>query len=190
MARSMLYDSQLSEKFWSKVVNTVVYIRNRSPTYAIDQTGRKHERNGKRKRNGELKSEEPTPYGCYFEEPPSLAHIRPFGCNVWVHVLDEKRTKYESKTKKYIMLGYVVNASSIWHVWDPETQRQTIVTDCIFEEDSFGDPQILAVVSNTIPAVVPSPGAAPVTTPAIDLSIKPVDIALSFKVLNFEVKSK
>ena len=41
------------------------------------------------------------------------------------HVPDEKRTKFESKSKSY--------------VWNPETQRQTIVTDCVFDEGSFGE---------------------------------------------------
>jgi len=33
---------------------------------------------------------------------------------------DEKRTKFESKTKYHIMLGYVERAMNIWRVWDPE----------------------------------------------------------------------
>ena len=96
MTRSMLYDSKMPEVFWSKAVNTAVYIRNRSPSKALNLNIRQ------------------TPYECYSGNKPSLGHIRPFGCNVWVHVLDEKRTKFDSKTKRYIMLGYVVNTTRIW----------------------------------------------------------------------------
>lgn len=70
-----------------------------------------------------------------------LGHIRPFGCNVWVHVSDEKGTKFESKTKRHVMLGYIAGAKNIWRVWDhSQSQRQTIATDCVFDENSFGEP--------------------------------------------------
>lgn len=49
-------------------------------------------------------------------------------------------------------------------VWNTETQKQTIVTDCVFDEESFGDPHVVmpeetarrAVVSSGDMAVVPS----------------------------------
>ena len=77
--------------------------------------------------------------------------LRPFGCNVWVHVPDEKQTKFESKTKHHILLGYVERATNIWRVWDPESQRQTVATNCIFDESSFGMPNERDSVFTVVP---------------------------------------
>ena len=125
MARSMLHDSKLPEIFWSEAVNTAVYLRNRSPTAGLSNEN---------SLSGGISGRLFTPFECYSGNRPSLGHIRPFGCNIWVHVPDQKRTKYESKTKRFIMLRHVVNATSIWRAWDPAGQRQTIVTDCVFDE--------------------------------------------------------
>jgi len=80
MAWSMLQESTLSEVFWSEAVNTAVYLRNRAPS-AIHIDGRHC-----------------TPYGLYFGSRRSLAHTRPFECDVWVHIPDEERTKFERKS--------------------------------------------------------------------------------------------
>jgi len=120
MARSMLQESTLSEVFWSEAVNTAVYLRNRAPSAS------------------HIDDRRCTPYGLYFGSRPSLAHIWPFGCDVWVHVPDEKRTNFESKTKHYVLLGYVVNVTNIWRVWGSEQYRQTIATNCVFDKNSFG----------------------------------------------------
>jgi len=85
----MLHESSLPETFWSEVVNTAVYLRNRCPSSVL------------------LDQRRCTPYKFYFGSKSSLGHLRPFGCNVWVHVPDEKQTKFESKTKHHILLEYV-----------------------------------------------------------------------------------
>jgi len=103
-----------------------------------------------------------TPYEFYFGSKPSLGHLRPFGCNIWVHVPDEKRTKFESKTKHHIMLGYVERATIIWRVWDPESQRQTVATNCVFDESSFG----ISNERDSVSAVVPDLKAAKALSPA------------------------
>ena len=75
MARSMLHDSQLPEVFWSEAVNTAVYIRNRSPTRGLSTVNSP---------SGGLSGRLLTPYECYSGKCPSLGHIRPFGCNVFL----------------------------------------------------------------------------------------------------------
>ena len=49
-------------------------------------------------------------------------------------------------SKRYIILGYVLKTTSIWKVWNPASKRQTIVTDCMFGAESFGDPNGLVVL--------------------------------------------
>ena len=58
-ARSMMFHSNLSVNFWAKAVNTAVYLKNRSPTTALDGI---------------------TPYECLFNRKPDVTHLRVFGC--------------------------------------------------------------------------------------------------------------
>jgi len=37
-ARSMLLNAKLTDRFWEEAVRTVVYLKNRSPTKAVDTT--------------------------------------------------------------------------------------------------------------------------------------------------------
>ncbi|KAF8445112.1 hypothetical protein BGX38DRAFT_1094940, partial [Terfezia claveryi] len=50
---------------------------------------------------------------CFYESHPILGHIRLFECNVWVYVPDEKQTKFESKIKGHVILGYIARAINI-----------------------------------------------------------------------------
>jgi len=45
----------------------------------------------------------------------------------------------------------VERATNIWRVWDPESQRQTIATNCVFDESSFGMPNERDSVSAVVP---------------------------------------
>ena len=58
-ATSMMFHSNLSVNFWAEAVNMAVYLKNRSPTTALDGI---------------------TPYECLFNRKPDVAHLRVFGC--------------------------------------------------------------------------------------------------------------
>ena len=42
----------------------------------------------------------------YFGTKPDLSHLKVFGCIKYVHVLDEKRRKLDSKSENMIFMGY------------------------------------------------------------------------------------
>src|ERR1051325_7140191 len=69
-ARSMLAESPFATGFWAEAVSTANYLRNRSPTSALD--GR-------------------TPDEVWTGRVPYLGHIRVFGCTTWVHIQKERR---------------------------------------------------------------------------------------------------
>jgi hypothetical protein len=60
----MLHAGQLPKYLWGEAVKHAVYLKNRTPTKALD---------GK------------TPYKAYFGTKPNLAGLHEFGCKVWVH---------------------------------------------------------------------------------------------------------
>ena len=73
-AKAMMYDIDLPVSLWAKATRTAVYIQNRC-LHAI------------------LKDK--TPEEIFTGEKPEVGHLRIFGCQVYIHVPKEKRTKME-----------------------------------------------------------------------------------------------
>lgn len=76
---------------------------------------------------------------------PDVTHMRVFGCNAYVRVLDRKRSKLESKSKRCMLLGYA-DSRKAYRLWDAEGQRVINSIDVMFDEDtmfSTGDCAIL-----------------------------------------------
>ena len=83
--RVMLLDSGLHQKFWAEAISTAAYLRNRSPTSAVEGV---------------------TPHEAWYGRKPRVEHLRVFGCTAYVHVPKDERGKLDSKTKKCTLLGY------------------------------------------------------------------------------------
>ena len=65
-------------------METACYFVNKSPSSAL---------------------EDKTPHKVWIGKKLSLSHLRVFGCDVYVHVPKEKRTKLDSKSKGAYLLG-------------------------------------------------------------------------------------
>ena len=113
--RSMLYHSNLPLYLWAEAVATVVYLRNMSPTSSF---------------KGE------TPYERWYGVKPNVDHLRIFGCNVYVHIPDEKRRKLDPKAFKGIFVGYPDGCKG-YKIFVPETRRMYRSRDVKFLERSF-----------------------------------------------------
>jgi hypothetical protein len=67
----MLIESGLSMKYWAEAVNTAVYLENRSPTKALNET---------------------TPEQAWSGGPKvNLSHLRVFGSRAFAHIPKAKR---------------------------------------------------------------------------------------------------
>ena len=78
MIHSMLADSRLPKSFWAVALVTATYIRNRSPTKAI---------------------EDKTSFEALYGEKPKVGHMRVvFGCTAYSHISKDERQKLDSKT--------------------------------------------------------------------------------------------
>eukprot|EP00253_Pinus_taeda_P033974 PITA_33974 len=82
----MLNGARLGKEFWAEVVDTACYLVYRSPSSAL---------------------EDKTPQEVWTGKKPSLSHVRVFGCDAYVHVPKEKRTKLDSKSEKCIFIREV-----------------------------------------------------------------------------------
>jgi hypothetical protein len=85
MERSMLNDVGLTQELWAKEVETVRYLVNMSPSSTLVDMNLNEIWSGKNL---------------------SVAHLKVFGCDAFVHVPKEKRSKLEKKEVKCIYIVY------------------------------------------------------------------------------------
>ena len=93
-------------------MDTACYLINRSPSSAL---------------------EDKTPQEVWTSKKPSLSHLRVFGCDAYVHVLKEKRTKLDSKSEKCIFIRYKDGLKG-YKLWNPVTRKVVYSRDVVFRE--------------------------------------------------------
>ena len=81
----MLQGKNISNVFWAKSINIVVYLKNKSPTKSL-----------------ELK----TPFEAFYGYKPKVSHLRFFGCQAFAHIPKDERRKLDAKSIKCIFIGY------------------------------------------------------------------------------------
>jgi hypothetical protein len=88
------------------------YLVNRSPSSALDDK---------------------TPHEVWSGKKPSLQHLRVFGCDAYVHVPKENRSKMDKKAEKCIFIGYKDGVKG-YKLWNPETKKIVYSRDVVFRE--------------------------------------------------------
>jgi hypothetical protein len=78
-SRSILNGVELGHELWVEAVGTPYYLVNRSLSSTLDDK---------------------TPRKVWPGKKPSLQHLRVFGCDAYVHVLKENRSKLDKKAEK------------------------------------------------------------------------------------------
>jgi hypothetical protein len=96
-ARSMLSSAELGQELWAEAVGTSCYMVNRSPSSVLDDK---------------------TPHEVWSGKKPSLQHVRVFGCDSYVHVPEENRSKMDKKAEKCIFIGYKDGVKG-YKIWNP-----------------------------------------------------------------------
>ena len=74
--RSMLAGSGLPQKLWAETLSTAVYLRNRSPTKAVDRM---------------------TPFEAFHGV---------FGCVCFAHIAKDERKKLDAVARRCVLIGY------------------------------------------------------------------------------------
>ena len=99
--RSMLSDIGLGQEFWAVVVDTTCYLKNQSPTSALVDK---------------------TPHEVWSDKNPCIAYLIIFGCDAFIHVPKEKRSKLDNKAEKCIFIGYKDGMKG-YKLWNPITRK-------------------------------------------------------------------
>ena len=101
-ARTMLADTEISEIYWVEAVNTACYNQNRC---LIN------------------KHYDKTPYELLIGRPPSIKHLRVFGCKCSViNNGKEYLRTFQPKVDEGVFLGYSLN-SKAYRIYSKRTQR-------------------------------------------------------------------
>ncbi|MCO5552668.1 hypothetical protein L7F22_006184 [Adiantum nelumboides] len=154
MARAMLAHASLPRSYWAEACNTAVYIKNRSPTHALQDM---------------------TPFQAYYGRKPTVSHFRVFGCSAFVHIPKEKRQKLDFKSRKLLFLGYSAE-SDAYRLYDPDTRTTTVSRDVVFDESFITSAKGAAAQPIPIlpPPSLPDPPASPVITPSTSHPVPPI----------------
>ena len=110
--RCMLLDSGLDHQLWAEAAATAAYLYNRTPCKGLG---------GK------------TPYEAWTGFKPALGHLRTFGCQAHVQVLEKDRKKLDPKTIKLTFVGYDLENGS-YRFWNPKTRKIVRSRDAEFIE--------------------------------------------------------
>ncbi|KMQ88959.1 putative retrotransposon, partial [Lasius niger] len=102
---------------WAEAVNTAVYTLNRT---GLSRTG------GSK-----------TPFELWTGKKPNLSHMRIFGSEAYVHVLNQLTKKLDARAKKMILVGYQ-GESANYRLYSHETKNVSISRDVVFQEQVEG----------------------------------------------------
>ena len=100
-----------------EAVACAVYLTNRSPTRSV------HEK---------------TPQEAWSGRKPGISHLKVFGSIAYTHVPDERRTKLDDKSEKYVFVGYD-SSSKGYKLYNPNSGKIVISRDVEFEEEDCWD---------------------------------------------------
>ncbi|BBH01574.1 transposable element gene [Prunus dulcis] len=79
MARAMMHEKKIPLKFWAEAVNTAVYLQNRSPTSALDNS---------------------TPFEKFSGRKPGVKHLRIFGSLCYITSPHRKGTSWKTQVRR------------------------------------------------------------------------------------------
>src|SRR5271169_3280338 len=109
--KAIIVESKLDKRLWMDLAETVIYLKNRSPTIAVATT----------------------PYELWHGIRPNLSHLKIIGSTAYIHVPKEKRTKLDTHSHKGIMIGYG-GGTNQYKVWDLTRKDIVVSRDVVFIE--------------------------------------------------------
>lgn len=146
---ALLHSERLPITLWADVMDTVTFLKNRSPSSALGKA---------------------TPFERAFGLKPNLSNLRVVGCVAYALVLKNKRTsKLADRAKRLTFVGYS-NTQKAWRLYDPKDDTIVLSRDVIFDESKtasdIGRPYLPHATIKR--AIDPQSSPAP-AIPAIDL---------------------
>ena len=111
-ARFMRLHEGFPLHFWVDVIDNIVYSINRGPSSTL---------------NGVIPEE------AWTGKKVNYSFLRNFGCEAFVHIDKENRTKLDAKSKKCTFIGYRLDDFG-YRLWDYENKKIIRSRDVVFNE--------------------------------------------------------
>jgi len=115
VARSLSFQASLPSNFWHFSVQHAVHLINRIPTPLLKNT---------------------TPYNLLFQQPPTFLHLKSFGCLAYASTIQNHRTKFDTRARKCIFLGYR-DGTKGYFLYDIISHEFFVSRNVIFYETIF-----------------------------------------------------
>ena len=74
-----------------------------------------------------------TPHELWSSKNPSVSHLKVFGCDAFLHVSKEKRSKMDKKAVNCIFIGYK-DGMKCYKIWDLASRKTMYRRDVVFRE--------------------------------------------------------
>ncbi|GFW45990.1 retrovirus-related Pol polyprotein from transposon TNT 1-94 [Trichonephila clavipes] len=114
MARTLKYSNpevSFPAAIWAELVNSAIYILNRTGKSSIENT---------------------SPYELWLKKKPRLKHLRIIGSSCYAHVPAQKRRKMDKKAIQGYLVGY--DGDERYRIWLKKKHRVILSRDVIFQE--------------------------------------------------------
>lgn len=109
---AIMHSERIPLELWPHVVETVVYLKNRSPSRSVKAT----------------------PYEMLLGRKPSLQDLRVFGCAAYVLIRKgARKAKLADRAVLCVFLGYS-ETQKAWRFWNPSTRKLIVSRDALFDE--------------------------------------------------------
>lgn len=115
VARSLLIQASMPEPFWGDAVLTVVHLINKTPSKVLTFK---------------------TPLEILFGKQPKYHHLRVFGCLAFASTLKRGRTKFDSKAKRCVFIGYS-SGMKAYKLYGLATHEVLYLRDVVLYEHLF-----------------------------------------------------
>ena len=116
IARALLKEAGLDERYWGVALEMAVYIKNLSPTKAVRGM---------------------VPYEAWTGIKPNVESLRIFGCLVYVHVSRKKSKKLGSRSKPCIFVGFDEEKKGFKLMDLNQPHKYFVERSVVFDESRF-----------------------------------------------------
>ena len=90
-AKAMMYDKDMLKFLWAEACNTIVYVQNKTPHWALGMI---------------------TPEKVFTGKTPEVSHFKIFGSLAYCRILEEKRKKLDQTAEKGYLVGFSEHAKA------------------------------------------------------------------------------